>query len=104
MAKILYEWCEVANKRSYTKEDAQYAVNLARKKHWKKSRKGITIALPAIFSTLQNKGQPMTEEKKENEKWQGRPMSEEELNEWKKSFTDIEESIEALYSEGGTDV
>ena len=44
----------------------------------------------------------MTEEKKENEKWQGRPMSEEELNEWKKSFTDIEESIEALYSEGGT--
>ena len=37
MAKILYEWCEVANKRSYTKEDAQYAVNLARKKHWKKT-------------------------------------------------------------------
>ena len=46
----------------------------------------------------------MTEEKKEYEKWQGRPMSEEELNEWKKSFSDIEESIEALYNEGGTDV
>ena len=46
----------------------------------------------------------MTEEKKENEKWQGVPMSEEELNEWKKSFSDIEESIEALYNEGGTDV
>ena len=74
------------------------------KRQWQKSRKGITIALPVIFSTLQNKGLPMTEEKKENEKWQGRPMSEEELNEWKKSFSDIEESIEALYSEGGTDV
>ena len=27
----------------------------------------------------------------------GIPMAEEELKEWQKSFTDIEESIEALY-------
>ena len=29
----------------------------------------------------------------------GLPMSEEELREWKKSFSDIQESIEALYEE-----
>ena len=29
---------------------------------------------------------------------QGLPLSEEEQAEWKKAFTDIEESIEAIYS------
>ena len=29
----------------------------------------------------------------------GEPMSEEELKEWKKSFSDIQESIDALYAE-----
>lgn len=29
----------------------------------------------------------------------GIPMTEEELKEWEKAFTDIEESIEALYND-----
>lgn len=32
-------------------------------------------------------------------KREGIPMTEESLKEWQKSFTDIEESIEAIYSE-----
>lgn len=32
-------------------------------------------------------------------KREGIPMTEESLKEWQKTFTDIEESIEALYSE-----
>ena len=31
----------------------------------------------------------------------GLPVSEEELREWKKSFTDIQESIKALYERDG---
>ena len=32
-------------------------------------------------------------------KYSGKPMSEEELKDWQKAFTDIEESIAGLYKE-----
>ncbi len=32
-----YEVCNITHKRCYSKVDAQYEVNLARKKHWKRS-------------------------------------------------------------------
>lgn len=41
----------------------------------------------------------MTETKKEIKTRPGIPMSEEELQEWKKTFTDIEENIKALYEQ-----
>lgn len=42
----------------------------------------------------------MTETKRETPYRSGIPMSEEELKEWKKTFSDIQESIDSLY-EGG---
>jgi hypothetical protein len=43
----------------------------------------------------------MKEEKKTRNVRHGLPASEEELREWKKSFTDIQESIKALYERDG---
>ena len=43
----------------------------------------------------------MTEEKRKSHYPPGIPMNEEELKEWKKSFTDIQESIDELM--GGDD-
>lgn len=45
----------------------------------------------------------MTETKKRNNTRPGIPMSEEELKEWKKSFSDIEESINNLMGEDNGD-
>ena len=39
----------------------------------------------------------MTETKRERPYRSGIPMSEEELKEWKKTFSDIQESIDSLY-------
>ena len=43
----------------------------------------------------------MTGVKNERHYRPGIPASEEELREWKKSFTDIQESIKALYERDG---
>ncbi len=43
----------------------------------------------------------MNEEEKT--KYSGRPLTEEELKEWQKAFTDIEESIENLEEENGNE-
>lgn len=37
-----------------------------------------------------------TEEKPKESRWKGIPMSEKELKEWQKSFSDIEDSIKRL--------
>lgn len=39
----------------------------------------------------------------EKSKYSGRPLSEEELKEWQKAFTDIEDSIENLEEENGNE-
>lgn len=43
----------------------------------------------------------MSEEEKS--KYSGRPLSEEELKEWQKAFTDIEDCIENLEEENGNE-
>lgn len=40
----------------------------------------------------------MEEEKKS--KWEGIPMTEEELKDWEQAFIDIEECIELVYKKG----
>lgn len=45
----------------------------------------------------------MTETKRERPYRSGIPMSEEELKEWKKTFSDIQESIDSLYEGDGSD-
>ena len=40
----------------------------------------------------------MEEEKKS--KWEGIPMTEEELKDWEQAFIDIEESIKLVYKKG----
>ena len=43
----------------------------------------------------------MSEEEKS--KYSGRPLTEEELKEWQKAFTDIEDSVENLEEENGNE-
>lgn len=45
----------------------------------------------------------MTDTKGERRTREGIPMSEEELREWKKAFSDIQESIDLVMGEGEDD-
>ena len=45
----------------------------------------------------------MTDTKRERRTPEGLPMSEEELREWKKAFSDIQESIDMVMGEGDDD-
>jgi hypothetical protein len=65
--------------------------------------KGFICVGSVVLTTLPNKRLNMTGVKQGTHYRPGIPASEEELREWKKSFTDIQESIDNLMEEEDVD-